>query len=143
MFNALSIVFRYIFIVIIYLFIFSIIRLIYLDIRSTDSFSLAGRPYLKLLNRRDSLSYKIKEHYVIEDKISLGRDKQNDVVLKDPFISKNHLLIVKDEGTYFLEDLNSANGTYLNQEKVEDVVQLTNGDVIEVGNIEFLFVNRE
>lgn len=143
MFNALSIVFKYIFIVIIYLFIFSIIRLIYLDIRSTDSFSLAGRPYLKLLNRRDSLSYKIKDHYVVEDKISLGRDKHNEIVLRDPFISKNHLVIVKDEGNYFLEDLNSANGTYINQEKVEDVVQLTNGDVLEVGNIEFLFVNRE
>lgn len=143
MFNALSIIFKYIFIIIIYLFIFSIIRLIYLDIRSTDSFSLAGRPYLKLVNRRDSLSYKVKDHYIIDEKLTLGRNKDNHVFLKDPFISKNHLIIIKDEGNYFLEDLNSANGTFLNQGKVEDVVVLKNGDVIEVGNVEFLFVNKE
>lgn len=143
MFNALSIIFKYIFIIIIYLFIFSIIRLIYLDIRSTDSFSLAGRPYLKLVNRRDSLSYKVKDHYIIDEKLTLGRNKDNGVFLKDPFISKNHLIIIKDEGNYFLEDLNSANGTFLNQDKVEDVVVLKNGDIIEVGNVEFLFVNKE
>lgn len=143
MFNALSIIFKYIFIIIIYLFIFSIIRLIYLDIRSMDSFSLAGRPYLKLVNRRDSLSYKVRNHYVIDDKITLGRNKDNHIFLKDPFISKNHMIIVKDEGNYFLEDLNSANGTFVNQQKVEDVVALKNGDVIEVGNVEFLFVNKD
>lgn len=143
MFSALSIIFKYIFIIIIYLFIFSIIRLIYLDIRSMDSFSLAGRPYLKLVNRRDSLSYKVRDHYVIDEKITLGRDKDNDIFLKDPFISKKHMIIAKDEGNYFLEDLNSANGTFINQEKVEDVVPLKNGDVIEVGNIEFLFVNKD
>lgn len=143
MFNALSIIFKYIFIIIIYLFIFSIIRLIYLDIRSMDSFSLAGRPYLKLVNRRDSLSYKVQDHYVIDDKLTLGRNKDNDIFLKDPFISKNHMIIAKDEGNYFLEDLNSANGTFVNQQKVEDVVPLKNGDVVEVGNVEFLFVNKD
>lgn len=143
MFSALSIIFKYIFIIIIYLFIFTIIRLIYLDIRSMDSFSLAGRPYLKLVNRKDSLSYKVRDHYVIDEEISLGRDKDNDIFLKDPFISKQHMIIVRDEGNYFLEDLNSANGTFINQEKVEDVVPLKNGDIIEVGNIEFLFVNKD
>ena len=108
-----------------------------------DSFSLAGRPYLKLVNRKDSLSYKVRDHYVIDEEISLGRDKDNDIFLKDPFISKQHMIIVRDEGNYFLEDLNSANGTFINQEKVEDVVPLKNGDIIEVGNIEFLFVNKD
>lgn len=143
MFNALSIIFRYIFIIIIYLFIFSIIRLIYLDIRSMDSFSLAGRPYLKLVNRRDTLPYKVKNHYIIEEKLTLGRNKENNISIKDPFISKNHLVIIKDELSYFLEDLNSANGTFVNQQKVEDIVPLKNGDVIEVGNLEFLFVNKD
>lgn len=143
MFNALSIIFKYIFIIIIYLFIFSIIRLIYLDIKSMDTFSLAGRPYLKLINRKDSLSYKVKNHYVIDDRLTLGRSKDNDIFLKDPFISKSHLIITKDEGNFYLEDLKSANGSFVNQERVEDVVALNNGDVIEIGNIEFLFVNKD
>lgn len=108
-----------------------------------DTFSLAGKPYLKLINRRDSLAYKVQEHYVIDDKLSLGRSKDNNIFIKDPFISKEHLIIIKDEETYFLEDLNSANGSFVNQQKVEDVVALKNGDIIEVGNLEFLFVNKD
>ena len=55
-------------------------------------------------------------------------------------MSKKHLKIVEDEGKYFLEDLKSANGTYLNNQKVLDVTMLKNGDRIKLGQIEFLCV---
>lgn len=142
MFNILSLLFKYIFIIIIYLFIFSIIRLIYLDIRNVDFRKVDDTAYLKLINRIDSLPFKMKEHYSIEDSITLGRNTNNDIYIKDPFISKRHFQIVEDEGEFYLEDLNSANGTYLNQDRIQDVVKLHNGDNIRVGNIEFLFVNR-
>lgn len=142
MFNLLSIILRYVFIVIIYLFIFSIIRLIYLDIRHLNSIDLNASVYLKLINRSDSLPYKLKEYYTIDYEMSLGRQSDNDVYIKDPYISKKHLMIVEDEGEYFLEDLQSANGTFVNRERIEDVVKLNNGDIIRVGNIEFLFVNK-
>ena len=61
MYNILAILFKYIFIVIIYLFIFSIIRLIYLDIRGMEGISSDEKVYLKLINRKDSLPFKIKE----------------------------------------------------------------------------------
>ena len=142
MYNLISILFKYVFIIIIYLFIFSIIRLIYLDIKSINFNTLDGNAYLKLINRIDSLPYKINEHYSIDDELTLGRHSDNDIYIKDPFVSKKHFKIVIDEGQYYLEDLDSANGTYLNQEKLEDVVRLKNGDIIKIGNIEFLFVNR-
>lgn len=142
MFNILSLLFKYIFIIIIYLFIFSIIRLIYLDIKGMGSSVLDNTAYLKLINKKDSLPFKIKEHYSINNKLTLGRQNDNDIVLKDPFVSKNHLQIAEDEEEYYLEDLNSANGTYINGERVGDVVKLKNGDILRVGSIEFLFVNR-
>lgn len=142
MFNILSLLFKYVFIIIIYLFIFSIIRLIYLDIRSVDLRNLDGTAYLKLINRIDSLPFKMKEHYTIEESLTLGRHSDNDIFIKDPFISKRHFQIVEDEGEFYLEDLNSANGTFLNNERIQDVVKLHNGDNIRIGNIEFLFVNR-
>lgn len=142
MYNILAILFKYIFIVIIYLFIFSIIRLIYLDIRGMEGISSDDRVYLKLINRKDSLPFKIKEYYSIDDAITLGRHGDNNIVIKDPFISKRHFQIMEDEGDYYLEDLNSANGTYLNGDKIFDVVKLNDGDIIRVGQIEFLFVNR-
>lgn len=143
MYNILALIFKYIFIIIIYLFIFSIIRLIYLDIRGMGGIASDNATYLKLINRIDSLPYKIKEYYSIDDAISLGRHGDNDIVIKDPYVSKQHFQIIKDEGKYYLEDLNSANGTSLNGNKVLDVVKLKNGDIIRIGQIEFLFVNRE
>ena len=143
MYNIFSLIFKYIFIVIIYLFILSIIRLIYLDIKGIGTTSLDSGIYLKLINRKDSLPFKVKEYYSLEDFISLGRGNENKITIKDPYISKNHLKIVEDEGNYYLEDLDSANGTYLNGERIMDVVELKNGDRIRVGQVEFLYVNRE
>lgn len=124
------------------MFIFSIIRLIYLDIKGMDFVGASDYVYLKLINRKESLPYKINEYYNIDEELSLGRRGSNDIVIKDPFVSKSHFLIVEDEGNYFLEDLKSSNGTYLNGERVLDAVELRNGDMIKVGNIEFLFVNK-
>lgn len=141
MFNILSLLFKYIFIIIIYMFIFSIIRLIYLDIKGMNNTALGGA-YLKLVNRKDSIPFKINEYYSIGEGLTLGRRGDNDIVIKDPYVSKDHFQIVKDEDEYFLEDLNSANGTYLNGERIQDVVPLKDGDRIRVGNIELLFVNK-
>ncbi len=143
MYNILAIFLKYIFIIIIYLFIFSIIRMIYLDIRGMRGVVLENAAYLKLINRSDTLSFKIKEYYTIDDGIMLGRHRNNDIVVKDPFVSKKHFQIVKDEDEYFLEDTGSANGTYLNKERLLDIVKLENGDIIRVGQIQFLFVNRK
>ena len=143
MFNILSLVLKYIFIIIIYLFIFSIIRLIYLDIRGMSTSIKGGDVYIKLINRKNLLPFKIDEHYSIEDVLTLGRQKDNNIVIRDPFVSKKHFKIVEDEKKYFLEDLNSSNGTFLNGERIQDAVKLSNGDRIAIGDIEFLFVDRE
>ena len=143
MFNIVSLIFKYIFIIIIYLFILSIIRLIYLDIKGIDTKALNNASYLKLVNRKDTLPFKVKEYYPLDKEVYLGRVKDNQIVIRDPYISKRHLKIVEDEGNYYLEDLGSANGTYINEERILDVVKLKNGDRIRVGQIEFLYVGRE
>jgi len=142
MYNIFSLIFKYLFIFIIYYFMFSIIRLIYLDIKGIKASPLEKDTYLKLINRKDSLPFKIQEVYNLEDSITIGRSNENDVIIKDPYISKKHLSIVKDEEEYYLEDLNSANGTYLNGDRLMDAVKLKNGDRIQFGQIEFLFVNQ-
>lgn len=141
MYNIISILFKYIFIIIIYIFIFTIIRLIYLDIKSMDM-EFEGKNYLKLINKKEVLQYKLKEHYILDNIITLGRQEDNKIQINDQYISKNHFKILKDEGEYYLVDLNSSNGTYLNDERVQDIVKLKDKDVIKVGNIKFLFVNR-
>ncbi|MBW4829138.1 MAG: FHA domain-containing protein [Clostridiaceae bacterium] len=143
MFNILSVVFKYVFILIIYLFMLSIIRLIYLDIKGISLNTLSKNNYLKLINQKETLPFKVKEAYSLDKDTTIGRGNQNNIIIKDPYISKKHLKIVKDEGDYYLEDLESANGTFVNGDKIMDVVKLRNGDRIRLGQVEFLFVNRK
>ncbi len=143
MFNILSLVFRYLFILLIYLFMFGIIRLIYMDIKSISGASMENNTYLKLINRKDTLPFKVKEVYNLDGSVIIGRGSDNDIVIKDPYISNKHIKIALDESEYFLEDFDSANGTYLNGDRVLDVVKLKNGDRIKLGQLEFLYVSNE
>ncbi len=142
MYNVISLAFKYLFIFIIYFFMFSIIRLIYLDIKGMGLNTYSKSTYLKLINQKDTLPFKIKEVYPIDKDVTIGRSNQNNIAIKDPYISKQHMRIVEDEGDFYLEDLNSANGTFINGDRVMDAVRLENGDSIRLGQIEFLFVNR-
>lgn len=139
----LSQLFKYIFILIIYLFIFTIIRMIYLDIRSMRSVDAnKDEAYLKVVNRLDSLNFKMQEYYVLKGLTKLGRSSKNDIVIKDNFVSKNHLVIQEEDGHYYIRDLHSANGTFLNGQTLYDEAELKNGDRIGVGFIQFLFVDQ-
>ena len=145
MFGLISQVLRYVFIILIYLFIFSILRLMYLDVKSiTSGGGSLDDAYLKVVNRLDSLNFKMQEYYVIDGDISLGRSSKNDVVIKDKFVSKNHLLIRVKNQRYYLEDLGSANGTFLNGVKIDpnELIELQNNDKIGVGFIQFIFVDK-
>lgn len=145
MFELISQVLKYIFILIIYLFIFSILRLMYLDIKQiSNRGTYLDNSYLKVVNRLDSLSFKMQEYYVLSGLVTLGRSSKNDIVIKDKFVSKNHLSISEQNGTFYLKDLNSANGTYLNGELVNsnEIIELQNGDKIGVGFIQFIFVEN-
>jgi len=142
-FNILSSVFKYIFIVVVYSFIFRILKLIYLDISTMDLGVEREEAYLKLLNKRVSIPYKVKEYYSLGDGLSFGRMVDNDVILDDQFISKHHAKIVKDEGFYFLEDLDSSNGTFLNGNKIGDVAKLKDGDRIGMGALQFIYLEGD
>lgn len=141
MYNIVSLVFKYLFIIIIYAFMLSIIRLIYLDIKGIDKSK--SQTYLKLINMKDDLPFKLSEHYSLDGETTLGRGNENKIVIRDPFISKVHLKLFKEDGKYYLEDLDSANGTYLNDERIDSTVELNNGDIIRVGQVGFIYVNKE
>jgi pSer/pThr/pTyr-binding forkhead associated (FHA) protein len=124
------------------MFIFVIIRMIYLDIRTMENNQGDTGSYIKLLNRLDSLPYRINDSYSLGESLSIGRSSDNDLILRDPFVSKKHLIITKDEDQYFIEDAGSSNGTYVNKQRLVDAVKLNNGDIIGIGDLEFIFVNR-
>lgn len=70
--------------------------------------------------------------------VSFGRTDDNDVVLYDPNVSRNHFSISDENGTFVLRDLGSSNGTVVNGTKVSEH-DLSDGDQVEVGDAVFVF----
>ena len=76
--------------------------------------------------------------YLDEPVVSIGRLESNDITLDDPFVSRHHCLIRNEGGQCMIEDLHSANGTYLDGELVEGS-SLKDGSMIQIGSTRFLF----
>lgn len=143
LFDLVSTFFRYLFVVIIYLFILSIIRMIYLDIRLTEKRLRVsqGDSYLRLLSGREAVAYGIEDSYVLKANNVIGRDSGCDICFPDRFMSQKNTLIFLEGSDYYIEDLDSKNGTFVNGEPISgDPILLYNGDKIAVGSVEFAFV---
>ena len=68
-----------------------------------------------------------------EGPLSIGRGLGNHVVLLDDAVSGSHARILRDGERYLIEDLNSANGTFVDGVKVQDRHQLRSGQKMKIG----------
>ncbi len=74
-----------------------------------------------------------EDFFLPDEPVLIGRGPQADLVLRNPAISRSHARLSRRvEGSYWLEDLESANGTQVNGEKIR-AVALTPGDRILLG----------
>lgn len=74
-----------------------------------------------------------EEHELTGGSTVLGREAINDIVLHDPEVSRRHIRITYQGGRYFIEDLGSTNGTFVNNRRISVPTWLNNGDLIEMG----------
>ncbi|MBI5934301.1 MAG: FHA domain-containing protein [Chloroflexi bacterium] len=73
-----------------------------------------------------------------KDKMTFGRDAGNDVALDTPNVSRYHAQITRVGRRYFITDLRSANGTFVNDQRVVGDVWLNPDDTIRVGPYKFV-----
>jgi len=75
----------------------------------------------------------------------IGKDSSScDLIFSDLSVSKQNTKITIDEnGSIFVEDLKSKNGTYVNNKKIEEKTQITSQDLITVGTTAFLVIEKE
>src|SRR4051794_40634787 len=64
---------------------------------------------------------------------SLGRHAEAGVFLESQAVSRQHARILYEEGDYFVEDLNSSNGTFLNGKRLRGRAPLGEGDTLQIG----------
>ncbi len=74
-------------------------------------------------------SYRLQTHRPF----TVGRDPGNDIILRDPKVSRHHAEIIFERGFFVVHDLTSANGTYINGKRVR-VAPLTHSAKVRMGN---------
>ena len=80
--------------------------------------------------------------YDIRGALRLGRHPYNEVSIDDPAVSRYHCWVVVEDGRVLVEDLASANGTFLNGGRVAKRVPLKAGDTLGLGGTVFVFAEE-
>ncbi|RKG79758.1 GGDEF domain-containing protein [Corallococcus terminator] len=82
--------------------------------------------------------------YVLEEAgFIIGRDQNNHIVVDLDNVSRRHARIWGRQGKMFVEDLQSTNGTYLNDKEVLQAQPLRSGDLVKVGGSIFKFLDGD
>ena len=91
-----------------------------------------------LVARHDN---KMTRHPVLPGGISIGTSPESDLQLEDAFVSYRHAKISETAAGCVLKDLDSSNGTWINQKRIKWQV-LRDGDLIDIGPLRFEFVDK-
>lgn len=92
-------------------------------------------PTLKIEEQGKEREVKITGHRLI-----IGRLPENDVVLIDETVSRQHAELILRQGDYILKDLGTRNGTWVNGERIKEL-RLKDGDEIKIGTIPLKFLS--
>ena len=90
----------------------------------------AARPKLKILEPPGQLGVT----YALDDEVTVGRAPGCAVSLDDTFASQIHARVFVRDSQWFVEDLGSTNGTWINRKRVHGPMRLQRGDRLQVGN---------
>src|SRR5437763_16836447 len=83
------------------------------------------------------------EHFQINRlRVTIGRSARNDLCIPDPFASRVHAEVRNEGDEYFLQDLDSANGTLYNGSVDEAPIALTRRGRIQIGETDMVFNDR-
>ena len=92
---------------------------------------------MKAIFRFDNVDLYQEHEFSDEDLITIGREPDNKVCLAIGVLSRHHAKIYFRDGAWFVEDLDSANGTYYRGRRLppNSRTELANGDVVRFGTV--------
>lgn len=134
---------KFLFLALLYLFLARAVRVIYLDLvgpraprpQKPTAPADAGKrkraaPKSVVVRQGDDEAQTIP---VAGESLTIGRAESCEIVLADNYASQFHARIYSQDGAWFVEDLGSTNGTYLNRVKVTHPSPFASGDEIRIG----------
>lgn len=89
---------------------------------------------LELIDPAES-SYYEGTSFPLDHYTTIGRHDDNSLMIDDGFVSASHAEIVYDGGAWWVQDLGSTNGTFINGQPVRSRARLSEGDVVQFGRV--------
>jgi len=126
---------RLLFLLALYAFLFMVARVLLRDLRAASRGPAElGRLVVVAAPRGEPPA---GSSFPLDAVTTLGRDVNNTIVVDDPFASSDHAVLTFRGRAWYVEDLESTNGTYVNGVPVERVAPLGFGDELQVGEVRF------
>ena len=117
-----------------YAFLVAVLLMLWRDLRQVTTDHTPARPGGQLVVlQTESEVLAVGDTFSLQAVTSVGRSPSNTIVIPDTYASAQHSLLTWREGQWWLEDLDSRNGTLLNGTPIGDPTVISTGDVIGVG----------
>lgn len=132
-------VLQYAFLALLYLFVYRAIRAVVSDLRAVPAAPLALTPRPAPSPVRPTEVVVIGEggrrlaRYPLTGNLQVGRAEACQIRLDDAYVSSFHARIFSRDGSWYVEDLGSTNGTWLNHRRITGPAELRAGDRLRVG----------
>ena len=126
---------RILFLVLLYAFLFMVVRVLLRDLRAASRGPAELGRLVVLTSPRAEPP--VGSTFPLDALTTLGRDVNNAIVVDDPFASSEHAILTFRGRAWYVEDLASTNGSYVNGVPVEQVAPLGFGDELQVGEVRF------
>jgi len=75
------------------------------------------------------------------ERLTIGRRSDSDIFLDDVTVSRDHAILVRRGEDFYLDDMGSLNGTYVNRRRI-DSHRLTDGDELQIGKYKLAYFSR-
>jgi pSer/pThr/pTyr-binding forkhead associated (FHA) protein len=149
-YDPISVALKFGFLAVLYLFLLVIARSAMKDLRRTvspapDATGFHAAPaYAQAQHSADAWlvaerggGLEADERFDLIGGLSIGRSKDSDVQIDDRYASSLHARVFERGGRFFVEDMNSTNGTLLNGATLKGEAELIDGDTVQIGDTVF------
>lgn len=124
--------------IILYAFLGLAFYIVWQDLKQTGRQNVAHSrplPQLRVLSLGQDELLGVGDTLPLQPTTLLGREPDNTIILHDNLASGHHARIRRENGVWWLEDLDSRNGTLLNELPLSKPTSLANGDIIGIGSV--------